>query len=194
MVPQIEIHGIISLKGVDGMKRLILGLVIGLFIGSAVTAIASTNQTVQAIFKDVNFKVDDQDPVELTFLLHQGASYLPVRKAGEVLGYEVDYQTDPETIIYRRKGDEQMLTQTNSVTNEWISLRDLADQGIDVIVKPDNMLLIRSGESTVEFLTTDIKENESVELIFDGISFEVKSDGKSTYLKAEDLRRFGIID
>lgn len=93
------------------MKRIILGLVIGLLIGSSVTAIAATNQTVKAVMKNILFQIDDQEPHELTFLVHEGTSYLPVRAAGEVLGYEVDYQGDPETIMFNtpvKKDDEKM--------------------------------------------------------------------------------------
>lgn len=100
------------------MKRIILGLVVGLLIGSSVTAIAATNQTVKAVMKNILFQIDDQEPQELTFLVYEGTSYLPVRKAGEVLGYEVGYQGDPETIMFNTPTtkDDEMMMKENTET------------------------------------------------------------------------------
>lgn len=80
------------------MKRMIIGIVIGLLIGTAGTALA-TSETVQATFQKFVFKVNGQElHLEADPLVYQGTTYLPVRVVANMLGYDVTYRHDSRTI------------------------------------------------------------------------------------------------
>lgn len=80
------------------MKRMVIGVMIGLMIGTAGTALA-TSETVQAVFQKFNFKVNGQElHLEADPLVYQGTTYLPVRVVANMLGYDVTYRHDSRTI------------------------------------------------------------------------------------------------
>ncbi|WP_010278780.1 stalk domain-containing protein [Paenibacillus senegalensis] len=74
------------------MKKMIIGLVAGLMIGTAGTALAATTQPVQALFAKFNLQIEGKELVEIEPLVYDGTSYLPVREVAELLGYDVDYE------------------------------------------------------------------------------------------------------
>lgn len=94
------------------MKRFLLGLIIGLLIGTATTAVAANTDIIQAKFSKFRLQIDGADPVEIDPLVHEGTTYLPVRKAGELLGYDVDYINETRTITFDSK--EQKPSKTKS--------------------------------------------------------------------------------
>lgn len=189
------------------MKRMIIGIVIGLLIGTAGTAFAATSEPVQAIFAKFNFVVNGEEKtLEADPLVYQGGTYLPVRVVANMLGYDVTYKADSRTIELdsivvatnqkTTQGAEKQMSYP-VVTEEWISLRQLAERGIDVKVGPEhNVLTIQNGDQSIRFLTTDIAEGETAEVALyeaDGTVI-VKSDEGRTYLRVDQLQSYGIMN
>lgn len=100
------------------MKKLLAGLIVGFMIGATGTALAA-NDVVQAKFSKYFLKINDRESVEIEPLVYKGTTYLPVREAAELLGYDVDYEDAARTIILKNattegdtknedKGDDDM--------------------------------------------------------------------------------------
>lgn len=81
------------------MKRILLGLIIGLLIGTAGTALASSDY-IQAKFSEFNLRVNGSE-VELDNqpLVVEGTTYWPIRELSEYLGFEIDYEGSTRTIV-----------------------------------------------------------------------------------------------
>ncbi|WP_010271338.1 stalk domain-containing protein [Paenibacillus senegalensis] len=122
------------------MKKMIIGLVAGLMIGTAGTALAATTQQVQALFAKFNLSIDGQGLVEIEPLVYDGTSYLPVREVANLLGYDVDYEHSNRLITLDTPVDEPQAgsikepakggTKVNATEinmDEWISYDDLYD-------------------------------------------------------------------
>ncbi|MDO3681399.1 stalk domain-containing protein [Paenibacillus ehimensis] len=93
------------------MKKLIISLSVGMLLGSAATALAASNETVQATFAKFVFKVNGQEKeLKTTPLVVDGTSYLPVREVAGLLGYELKYDEETRTINLDNipKGDDKM--------------------------------------------------------------------------------------
>lgn len=81
------------------MKRLVIGLIVGLLIGMTGTAIAAQSDTIQAVFQKFNFIVDGQEQqLDADPLVYQGTTYLPVRVVANMLGYDVTYKASDQRI------------------------------------------------------------------------------------------------
>lgn len=78
-----------------------IGLVIGLLVGSVGTALAS-NDYVQAVYAKFNIAVDSAESVEVEALVNQGTSYYPIRVIADMLDSEVDYIDETRTIVIER--------------------------------------------------------------------------------------------
>lgn len=103
------------------MKKLIIGLVAGLLIGSIGTA-AANSPTVQAVFSKFVLQVEDKQH-NIEPLVHQGTTYLPVREVAGLLGYDVEFKNATKTI--QLKGAENV---SNVVTdNNTMHARDLIE-------------------------------------------------------------------
>lgn len=121
------------------MKKLIVGLVAGMLIGTAGMAAAATTQTVQAAFAKFTISIDGQKQnLKSDPLVYKGTTYLPVREVSEMLGYEPVYDNTKKSIDLL-KGETKMteasepnIEESNPVSSEiiiddWISARNLVD-------------------------------------------------------------------
>jgi len=82
------------------MKKLIVGVIIGLALGftfsaGANTIIGKAVDTIYPLFID-----GTRSPVDAVSI--EGTSYIPVRKAGEMFGYEVQYNDTTGEIFLKR--------------------------------------------------------------------------------------------
>ncbi|ULL16635.1 hypothetical protein DVH26_20640 [Paenibacillus sp. H1-7] len=83
------------------MKKLIVGLMAGIMIGSAATAFAAEDidKEVKALLGSFNFKVNGvEKKLDKTPLVYEGTAYLSVREVAKLTGYEVDYTEETRTI------------------------------------------------------------------------------------------------
>ncbi|MEK8130597.1 copper amine oxidase N-terminal domain-containing protein [Paenibacillus filicis] len=84
------------------MKKVIFALSLGLLIGSATSALAATNETVQATVTKFVIKVNGTEKtLQTSPIVVDGSSYLPVREVAGLLGAEVDYEDATRTISFK---------------------------------------------------------------------------------------------
>jgi hypothetical protein len=144
------------------MKKTVAALTLGLLIGSAGTAVAATNDTVQAVFAKFNFIVNGSEKKLATDpLVVDGTSYLPVREVAGLLGFGLEYDADSRTIKLDNgistgagsvggttyeipKGVDNVMT----ITEEYASLRTIAEKdGLIVSFVQDGFVGIQKGDT-----------------------------------------------
>lgn len=103
------------------MRKLMLGLVVGLLIGMTGTAIASSN-FIQAQYAKFNIQIDNNEVVEVEAVVVDGVSNYPIRVIMDLLGNEVDYVDKTRTIVVttpiHEKGSEDLAEEEVTVIDE----------------------------------------------------------------------------
>lgn len=85
----------------DNMKKLIIGIIIGLSLGMATNTFASIGDRVEAVFAEFSYIVDGElKTLESPVLVHEGNSYLRTTQVANLLGYDVTYKADSRTIEF----------------------------------------------------------------------------------------------
>lgn len=177
------------------MKKFILGIVVGLLIGSVMTAMAAQVNTVQAVFAKFYLKINNENPVEITPLTYNGTTYLPVRQLGDLLGYEVGYDKPSRTIIIKSKE----VSKVQNIATETISLRDLTSYLDGVTLGPfekyNNVLSLTKGSVTVRVLDfVPPKDNaRATYVILGGGSIDAEFKDGNTYFPKETLKNLGLL-
>lgn len=83
------------------MKRLTIGIVIGLLMGISTNAFAAIGDRVEAVFAEFKFVVDGEaKTLDSPVLVHDGNSYLRTTHIVNMLGYDVTYKQDSRTIEF----------------------------------------------------------------------------------------------
>lgn len=192
------------------MKKMIIGLVLGLLIGTAGTALAVESETVQAAFAKFVIIVNGEEKVlDADPLVYQGNTYLPVRTVSNMLGYDVTYKADSRTIELDSaiqeipSSGDATIVEVDPVDDEWMSYTELAkNYGLFVVMdNPTNSMTI-SNESVSIIITMDIdSEKESGEMgILQSnlglIQYKVgdTSSGDRTLFNLNDFRIYGLIN
>lgn len=85
-------------KYIVDSRKYVIGILVGLIIGTSVPVLAATN-VVQATFAKFNFVINGE-ATELSSdpLLYKGSTYLPVSVVSKLLGYSVNYEGATRTI------------------------------------------------------------------------------------------------
>lgn len=190
------------------MKKLIVGLVAGMLIGTAGMAAAATTQTVQAVFAKFTISIDGQkhnlksDP-----LVYKGTTYLPVREVSELLGYELAYDNTTKSIDLL-KGETKMteanespvttIEKSNTVSSEinaddWISARSLVDNyDVDVQISSGKIrdLTFKKNGVTISFSVP----GSNVEGVYSSVDgqHEVMIKNGALYLSKSAAKFLGI--
>jgi len=184
------------------MKRLILGLVIGMLIGSAATAFAASD-TVEATIAKLRFVVNGEErDVQTEQLVVMGTTYLPVREVAIILGYDVTYRADSKTIEFlgptnnAQKGVSKMPNTNTIVDAGWIGLRDLAEQHNlevrQITLDGKTYGVFRDG-GIVLSVYYDGKTSTVTASTPEGNTVRAEIQNGSTMLSLEDLEAVGII-
>jgi hypothetical protein len=83
------------------MKKLVIGLVIGLMLGMSTNAFAAIGDTVSAVFAQFNYVVDGTaKTIDSPVLVYEGVSYVRTTDISNMLGYDVTYKADSRTIEF----------------------------------------------------------------------------------------------
>ena len=199
------------------LKKLIIGLVVGILIGTAGMAAAATTQTVQAALAKFTFSVDGQkQTLKNDPLVFKGSTYLPVRELSEMLGYELAFDNTVKTIALQSKGETTLTEPIESpaasavatpspvvapsptpVTldkTKWILFSDFTgNYGIlfGRVSNPSYEFALSRGNGTVEF-SLPTQEGESIISTNKGDLKSYVIKGK-VYLWIEDLKTLGLI-
>jgi len=185
------------------MKRLILGLVVGLLIGSAATAFAATD-TVTATVAKFRFIVNGEErDVKTEQLVVMGTTYLPVREVANMLGYDVTYRADSQTIELqsaKAPAKEAIQPQEQEVDlnmDEWIQLRELAVQNkltVAQVTHSSNVYRVSQGETVwFEVDLSFAEDSTTVVKTSSGGDVRITKSKGITYVNLEDLRASSLI-
>lgn len=83
------------------MKKLIIGLVIGLMLGISTNAFAAIGDSVTAVFASFNYVVNGESKIlDSPVLVYEGTSYVRTTQVSNMLGYDVVYRADSRTIEF----------------------------------------------------------------------------------------------
>lgn len=172
------------------MKKVILALSIGMLVGSSSMAVAATSQKVQATLANFKVIVNGQSKsVTSDQLLYKGNTYLQLREAAKILGYEVNYASATRSIEFSAKSQTQA---------DWITLIDLsASNGYDVALKGDSADVYNVSKNLKTILSVNangLKENEE-KVVADpsGKTIRYKKLQGSLVLNRGDLKKAGLI-
>ncbi len=93
------------------MKSYVKGIITGLLIGAAVSAIPVVAENIDVLFNEVSINVNGADAVQWgedidlgdggstpASILYKGTTYLPMRKLGELSGQKVYWNGDSKTV------------------------------------------------------------------------------------------------
>jgi hypothetical protein len=199
------------------MKKLILGLAVGMMIGSVTTAAAATQGEVTAIFANFILKINGQEKqLDTTPLVYDGTSYLPVRAISNLMGYDVTYTTETRTIGLNTRPDPATVTD-NTYTSQpatqpatqptaqppvksepvdktkWVSIRELSlaeDVKVSIIPGTSEINLAYGKQIFVFTLPNNSNAEKLTKSNVGNIQMLIK-DG-ATYLNRLDLERNGL--
>lgn len=173
------------------MKKMIIGLVAGLLIGSVGT-VAASSPTVQAVFQKFVLDVEGQTH-NIEPLVYQGTTYLPVREVSGLLNYDVKYDGKTRTIQLNEKGADSV---NNVATEEWIGFRDFftkynASWETSDDPKLETKLIV--GEKSINMESIGYFDGEKTLKTSNG-TLRLKVKDSVTYLYIPDLIKLGLID
>lgn len=173
------------------MKKLIIGLTVGMLIGSSTVAMAATSTTVKATIAKYRVLINGVNkPVASNQLLYNGNTYVQLRDAGSIFGYDVSYKASDKSINF---------TVKNSPDSNWITITDFATAN-GYTIKVDNASTdtynIQANNSTVLAVNiSNLKENEERALTStNGKVVTVKRYLGSYLLNKTDLIRGGFMN
>lgn len=172
------------------MKKVIIALSVGLLVGSSSMAVAATSQKVQATLANFKIMVNGQSKsVASDQLVYKGNTYVQLREAAKILGYEVNYRSATRSIEFSAKSQSQA---------DWITLIDLsAAYGYKVELKGDSADVYNVSKNLNTLLTVNasgLKEAEE-KVVADpsGNTIRYKKQQGSLVLHREDLKKSGLI-
>lgn len=103
------------------MRKLIIGLIIGLLIGTTGSVLASEGAKVTAVYQKFHYIVNGEPvTVDADALVVDGRSHLPTRTLAEFLGYDVDYIDGPIGTIVLTSKQPQSEPSTDETTNRGV--------------------------------------------------------------------------
>lgn len=169
------------------MKKMIIGLTIGMLIGSSTVALAAPN-TVQATLKKIRIVINGETQVSTSNqLVYKGTTYVPIRETANMFHYTTNYNAKANTIEFK----------SNPLSTEWITLSDL--QALNkVAVRPisgkENSFEITSQEkSLLKIYGDDLKEGDSTTVgDINNKQIQVKVFLGALVLNKQDLKNAGF--
>lgn len=197
------------------MKKLILGMVIGLLVGTTGTALASSDLVgtkVQAVFASFNLVINGvTKEMETAPLVYNGTSYLPVKEIANLTGFDVTYKADSRTIELNSATPKPTEKVVNEMTTEtvkpekvgdvdrtaWPMITDLTDyHGITYAARPNGESLLKKGTLVFTIPPYDRNWPSNSETSYtDGeITIRVKFVSRYIFFNADDLRAAGFIN
>lgn len=85
------------------MKKVMIGLIIGVLLGASTNAFAAIGDSVQAVFASFSYVVNGSaKAVDSPVLVYEGTSYIRTTDMANMLGYDVTYKSDSRTIEFNK--------------------------------------------------------------------------------------------
>lgn len=168
-------------------KQLIIGLSLGMLLGSSTAAVAATSTAVQATLAKFNVVVGKK-PQQLSSsqLVYNGNTYIQLREAGTIFGYSTTYNGTSRTITFTPAADWLTLSQVIELTGLTLDL----DPN-----KKDTYRFLRGKEVIVSFDTQNLAENEerAATTSINNLVIYFKKLNGAIVVESEDLKQAGLL-
>ncbi|MGN7359446.1 hypothetical protein ACTHPF_20605 [Paenibacillus sp. SAF-054] len=169
------------------MKKMIIGLTLGMLIGSTSVALAAPS-TVQATWG--KFKIMVNGAMHLSppsQLVYKGTTYLPVRDTADLLGYTTKYIPQTKTISFISRSE---------MKDDWMTFYDFqAVNKLTVQTQKDleNAYEVKDGEEVMFKLNASTLKDGDNTVIADykGNQIRAKKVLGAIYLNEPDLKSAG---
>lgn len=188
------------------VRTLVVGMIAGAVLATAGSAYgASAIEKVTAMVRpDYKVKVDGQAvSMQHAPLSYNGTTYVPLREAGEILGYNVGFNagtisldqkegttvTEPTTTPVET---EQPSSNESQIT--WVSLDDLTkDHGVTQSEAWEGMIKITKDSNGDSFLFSAQEADGEYVVANKSGSVRIKYEGGKIYLSSDDLTKLGFL-
>lgn len=173
------------------MKRVIASLTIGMLIGSATIAAAAPN-TIQATLAKFKMVVNGETKATTqSQLVYNGTTYVALREAADLFGYEAKYDGTKKQIDFTLKDIP------TEVSIEWISLYEFEtlNKGITISQKDTigSYKIVQDKNELFSLYTANLKDGEiGGTTTKDGAAINVMKYLGSILLNKEDLKEAGF--
>lgn len=177
------------------MKKMIIGLVAGMLIGSATAAVAATSPTVQAVVSKYAISVDgQQQTLKSDPLVYNGTTYLPVREVAGLTGYDLQFDAKSKKIDLQSKAEgveKPVSVETKTQSPQWVSLSQLSKYGITATGNLTSEITLKSGDQTLTVeLPNEKKGIVNANSPSGSVGINFSEDG--TMLNLTDLKNIGL--
>lgn len=169
------------------MKKLIIGLTVGMLLGSSTVALAATN-TVQATLQKFRIVIDGTPRTGTsTQLLYKGTTYVPIRDTAGLFDYSVNFDNNSKSISFN---------SNNSYSDGWVTLNDfqIANSDLNVHLNGEDTYEVTNGKSVqlIKINTSTLEDGEN-STIYDVNSkkIKIKKVLGAIYLNKQDLKDAG---
>ncbi|GIP21773.1 stalk domain-containing protein [Paenibacillus sp. J22TS3] len=169
------------------MKKLIIGLTLGLAVGST-TMVAAGSDAVQATWQKYKIFVDgEQAYATANQLSYKGTTYVPIRETAALLDYSTNYNPKTKSIEFNSSPKQ----------NQWISLLDLqAINNISIAQVKDKegaYEVTRAGKLLLAIFSGDLKDgDQTVILDVNNKQIRMQKNLGALLLSKQDLKDAGF--
>ncbi|WP_106766817.1 stalk domain-containing protein [Paenibacillus faecalis] len=169
------------------MKKMVIGLTLGMLISSSTVAFAATSPTVKATLVKYKMMVNGEPKsVSSNQLSYKGNTYIQLREAASLFGYKTKFDGPNKTIHFTHQDQE------------WISLAEFSEISnlkVEADKEKKDVYHVIKGKDTILTLNArDLNENEERGVASQSgiVIYSTKIKG-SLMLNTEDLKAAGLL-
>lgn len=170
------------------MKKLIIGLTVGMLLGSSTVALAATN-TVQATLTKFRVAINGVPKTGTsTQLLYKGTTYVPIRDLATMFNYTTNFDNNSKAISF---------TSADNSNDAWITLYDFQAANDYLTVQQQqgisNAYEVLSGGATLFKVNGSEMKDGDYSAITDNKNKQIKIEKVlgAIYLNKQDLKDAG---
>lgn len=188
------------------IRMLLVGLIAGVLLATSATAFAgpALERIAATLRPDYKVKVDGA-AVELKYspIVYNGSTYIPLREAGDILGYNVSFESS--TITLNSKKDVEKVSETNAVEtpapeinlSEWILFSEAKQEHNELAFKiirnpgsPKATLELTYEDKLESFVVDSMSVGDIIYTNENGHRIFMRSSGGGLHLELSFLKQF----
>nr|WP_235847745.1 stalk domain-containing protein [Paenibacillus tuaregi] len=163
---------------------MIIGLTVGMLIGSSTLAVAANSKSILASLAKYNIVVNGQVKETVSSQLeYKGTTYLPIRETAGIFGYNTQFDAKSGSISFTTIKDWITLSEFENLNA--ITIVSTKDEGIYNVTKKGKTLFLIDASKL-----KDGDETTSVDS--DGKVIHIKKSLGAIYLKKADIDKIGL--
>lgn len=168
---------------------LIFGLLIGLFLGSAAIAMATTPVKLIVNGEDITYKSDV--PPQII----NGRTLVPARALAEALGATVSWDSATNTVIVNSLKPSELKPPKNEASQDWVSARDLIDTypAITEVFAEEELEIKGKNELLISNFYYQNINDGTYSLESNLGTLEIKKDNSRLYFSINNLKALGVL-